>query len=95
MAGDSKVTTNHDEIRRWIEERGGHPASVKDTAESGEVGVLRVDFEGFGDPGAHTRISWEEFFKKFEESKLAFLYQDETSSGQTSRFNKFINRDTS
>src|SRR5204863_1435132 len=25
-ASESKVTTNHDEIRRWVEERGGHPA---------------------------------------------------------------------
>ena len=26
MAGDSKTTTSHDEIRRWVEERGGRPA---------------------------------------------------------------------
>ena len=27
----SKTTTDHDEIRRWAEERGGRPAHVKDT----------------------------------------------------------------
>jgi hypothetical protein len=35
MPAESKVTTNHEEIRRWIEERGGHPSSIEDTAESG------------------------------------------------------------
>jgi hypothetical protein len=25
---ESKTTTNHDEIRRWVEERGGRPARV-------------------------------------------------------------------
>lgn len=33
-------TTNHDEIRRWIEDRQGIPSRVKD---SGEGGILRVD----------------------------------------------------
>jgi hypothetical protein len=26
---ESKTTTDHDEIRRWAEERGGKPAKVK------------------------------------------------------------------
>ena len=25
VMAESKITTNHDEIRRWVEERGGHP----------------------------------------------------------------------
>jgi hypothetical protein len=95
MTGESKVTTDHDEIRRWAEERGGHPASVKGTAGGGEVGLLRIDFEGYGDEESLVRISWEEFFKKFDESNLAFLYQDQSASGDTSRFNKFINRESS
>ena len=37
-------------------------------------------------------ISWEQFFEVFDENELAFLYQDKTSSGDTSRFNKFVNR---
>jgi hypothetical protein len=37
MAGASKTTTNHQEIRTWVEERGGRergrrPARVKDAA---------------------------------------------------------------
>jgi hypothetical protein len=33
-------------------------------------------------------VSWDEFFDRFEESKLAFLYQDEKDS----HFNKLAPR---
>jgi hypothetical protein len=81
-------TTDHDTIRRWIEERGGHPARVKG---AGEGGILRVDF---GEPEDNLEeIKWEDFFSIFDENELAFLYQDETKGGKTSRFNKFVARD--
>jgi len=35
-------------------------------------------------------IEWDEFFRIFDESGLAFLHQDETSEGKTSRFAKFV-----
>jgi hypothetical protein len=47
MTSEAKTTTDHDEIRRWIEERGGKPATVSRTAEGDEPGILRVDFPGF------------------------------------------------
>jgi hypothetical protein len=37
-------------------------------------------------------ISWEEFFDKFDESDLEFLYQDERASGDRSYFCKFVGR---
>ncbi|SDF72048.1 hypothetical protein [Chitinophaga filiformis] len=37
-------------------------------------------------------ISWDEFFAKFEESELAFLYQDKKTDGETSYFNKLVSR---
>lgn len=94
MAGESRSTTNHDEIRRWAEERGGRPATVGATAQGGdEAGILRIRFPGVGDDEALEDVSWEAFFDKFEESRLAFLYQDETKGGGTSRFFKFVSRD--
>ncbi len=92
MAGESKTTTDHDEIRRWTEERGGRPATVKGTGNGDEIGVLRVDFPGYGDEDSLREISWEEFFQKFDEKDLAFLYQDEMKSGEESRFFKFVSR---
>ena len=91
---ESKTTTNHDEIRRWVEERGGSPARVKGTDERSKGGVLRIDYPGFSGEDTLERISWEEFFTAFDENKLAFLYQDTLESGETSRFSKLIDRDS-
>jgi len=38
------------------------------------------------------KVSWDEFFEKFDQSNLEFLYQEKTADGQTSRFNKFVRR---
>jgi hypothetical protein len=35
-------------------------------------------------------LTWGEFFEKFDEAELSFLYQDETADGKKSRFHKFI-----
>jgi len=86
-------TTDEQEIRRWVEERGGFPARVRtDDARGG--GILRIDFDepGGNDDERLERIDWDEFFQIFQESDLAFLHQDETADGQPSRFNKFVSR---
>jgi hypothetical protein len=96
MASDStKKTTDHATIRQWVEERGGHPAMVKGTGSQGEAGVLRIEFPGYSNSNSDSlkEISWDEFFNKFDEKHLAFLYQDEMRSGQESRFSKFVSRD--
>ncbi len=62
---DTKITINHDTIKKWAEERGGRPATVKDTGKSGEAGILRLDFEPDDEPNLEV-ISWEEYFDKFE-----------------------------
>src|SRR5205085_1728217 len=41
MASKSTTTTDHDEIRRWVEEHGGKPASVRGTENGDGAGVLR------------------------------------------------------
>ena len=87
---EANVTTDQNEIRRWVEERGGWPARVKSTGDENDPGVLRIDYPGYSGEGTLERISWEEFFDKFEKNKLAFLYQDE----QDSRFSKLIDRDS-
>lgn len=94
MAGETKSTTDHEEIRKWVEERGGQPASVKGTGGKDEPGILRIDFPGYGEDDDLEPISWDEFFEKFDEKNLKFLYQDKMSSGETSRFFKFVSRDS-
>lgn len=87
------TTTNHEQIKKWIEQRGGHPAIVKDTENNSRPGgMIRVDFDdadGSKDAGLK-RIGWDEFFKIFDDNDLAFLHQDVDHS----RFNKFVQRES-
>ena len=89
---EAKVTTDHDEIQRWVEERGGSPARVKGTASKGSIGLLRIDYPGYSGEDTLEKISWEEFFNGFEANNLAFLYQEETKDGSESRFSKLVER---
>jgi hypothetical protein len=88
----AKSTTDHGKIRKWAEQRGGVPSAVTGTGQKGDPGILRFDFEP-KDEGLR-KLSWEDFFEKFENEKLAFLYQDETADGSQSRFHKFVQRET-
>jgi len=75
-------TTDHKKIRQWVEQRGGHPAQVK-----GTNGLLRIDFDTPEE--SLEQISWEDFFKIFDDSKLKFLYDPEPDS----KFNTFVRND--
>ena len=90
----SKVTFDHNEIRRWAEERGAKPACVKGTGGHGDIGMIRLDFPGYSGEESLQPISWEEWFKKFDERNLALLYQETTADGQKSNFNKLVSRET-
>lgn len=83
---------DHKEIRQWVEARNGVPATVKRTERGDEAGILRIMFRENQSGDALEEISWDEFFAKFEDSKLAFLYQEETKDGGQSRFFKFVKR---
>lgn len=83
---ETKTTVDHQKIRSWVEERGGKPASVKGTGSGDDPGVLRIDFPGYSSEDTLQQISWEAFFDKFESEGLAFLYQEEPSSGETAAF---------
>ena len=89
----AKTTTNHDEIRRWVEKRGGFPAAVRATEDNGRGGaLLRIDYDepGGNDDRALQRISWDEFFKIFDANDIAFLYDPDGDS----RFSKFVQKES-
>jgi hypothetical protein len=88
---EGQVTTDHGIIRHWVQERNGTPTRVKGTEDRSGEGILRIDF---AEPDEKLeKVSWEDFFRTFEDSKLAFLHQDKTADGKISRFFKFIRRD--
>ncbi|HET8600960.1 MAG TPA: hypothetical protein VFL99_11595 [Segeticoccus sp.] len=92
MASESHTTTDHDEIRRWVEEHDGTPASVRDTSQGSDPGVLRIDFPGGTGEGELEHLSWDDWFEKFDDNELAFLYQEKKSSGEDSTFFKLVKR---
>jgi hypothetical protein len=57
--------TDHDEIKRWAEARHAEPACVQGTGASGGERL---------EP-----ISWEEWFKAFDENELALIVEDRTA----------------
>lgn len=91
---ETKATTDHDQIRRWAEERDGRPATVESTSRGEAAGLLRFKFPTAGQDDQLEEISWEEFFDKFDREDLAMIYQDETKEGDTSRFFKFVSKGT-
>lgn len=86
-------TTDHEEIRSWVESRGGSPAVVRDTAKAGRRGILRIDMPRGAGAESLERVSWDEWFRTFDDNELAFLYQEETEDGSTSLFSKLVKRD--
>ena len=62
------------------EESPGEPEAATATEEPEKSGAEEID--------------WEEFFRIFDESKLAFLHQDKSQDGKTSRFNKFVSAES-
>lgn len=90
----SKVTVDHDEIRKWAESRGGKPSAVRSTAKGGKPGILRIDFPGYSGEQQLEEISWDQFFEAFEQNNLALVYQDKTAGGKQSNFNKLVDRDS-
>jgi hypothetical protein len=87
----SYTTTDHDVIRAWAEARGGSPASAAGDQGESDAGLLRIEFRD--DSGKLEDVDWEPFFKTFDDRKLAFVYQENTSSGEISRFNRFVSRE--
>jgi hypothetical protein len=90
---ETKRTTDHDTIREWAERRAGTPASVRDTESDDEAGVLRIDFPGGSGEESLEYISWDEWFRKFDEENLCFLYQEEKATGEGSTFFRLLSRD--
>ena len=86
----TRETQDHDEIRRWVEEHDGAPASVRGTEDGDEAGVLRIDFPGGAGEDELEHIDWDTWFEKFDGEGLTFLYQAEKASGEDSTFFKLI-----
>ena len=89
-AGQTLHTRDHDRIQRWAEERRAQPATVPGTEHGDHLGVLRFDFPGHGGEDLK-KVSWEEWFKTFDDRDLEFVYQEARRDGDQSNFFQFTN----
>jgi hypothetical protein len=85
--GQSLATREHAVIQAWAEdkERQGTPATVPGTEHGDRAGVPRFDFPGYGGRTLE-HISWDEWFKPFDERELVFVYQEHKKDGSPSTF---------
>jgi len=94
----SRTTTDHDEIRRWASDRGAQPATlacpgtVSHKEQVEDPGMLHLDVPGSESQKPVQPIAWDEWFRQFEEHKLALLYQEQIPGGEISNFNKIVTR---
>jgi hypothetical protein len=66
---------------------------VRGTGSDGDAGVLTIDFPGGTGEDQLEHISWDEWFRKFDEKGLAFLYQEEKAGGGDSTFFRLLKRE--
>ena len=93
MASETTTTTDHDEIRGWVESHGGRPARIRGTADpDGTGGVARIDFPGGADADDLEPIEWDDWFRIFDARGLALRYQLRKADGSDSTFNTFVER---
>ncbi len=97
-----KVTINHQEIKKWIVDHNGKPDLIQTPGVGNPELGLRIDFPTKDDDKFLSRstvvtdLSWEDFFRRFEEMKLAFMCDENTrykESGDYSDDYRFIKRD--
>ncbi|QHE74069.1 hypothetical protein HYG77_36910 (plasmid) [Rhodococcus sp. ZPP] len=69
-------TTDHEQIRTWIQKHRGAPAKSLHMAAPGRRGatVLRIDFVGLRPGPELEHITWGEWFALFDEHRLAFCF---------------------
>jgi hypothetical protein len=90
-----RLTTNHDEIRHWVEDNAGIPAVSKFNSPSTPKG-LYIDFLSNGKNKELKPISWDEFFSRMDNEHLALEYEDTLDHGienRKYRFTEFIYED--
>ncbi|HZU11478.1 MAG TPA: hypothetical protein VFB58_01450 [Chloroflexota bacterium] len=86
--GQTLATQNIDVIKAWAEERGGTPAKVPGTDHGDHLGVMRIQFPGYGGKSLEP-TTWDEWEKTMRDRKLVFLFQQHMRNGNMSNFFHF------
>lgn len=98
MLGIEKITTKHDEIKKWVEEHGGRPAIIGSLELNINSVGLQLNFHGkqdkeyLGESVPLIYVNWEKFFEIFDKKNLALMYEERKDYFDISMSYRFINR---
>jgi len=92
MGSEIHRTTDHDEIRHWVETIGGRPVQVRLAASDGPVGVPALDVPGRRTSGGAEPVAWDDWFAAFDRAGLALLYEPTPGPGAPGPYGKLVPR---
>ncbi len=87
-----RVLTDHEQIRKWAQARHAQPACVKGTETDDGSCLLRIDFPGYSGEQSLESIDWDQWFRVFDQRKLALIVEDTMADGRPGNFNKLVSR---
>ena len=93
------TTIDHQTIQNWAEHYKGVPQLIDYPNAGKDSQGLRIDFPGHTDDndltdehGVIRKISWDEFFQRFENLELAFEYLETVDTEQAANSYRFLKR---
>jgi len=92
MSSELNLTTDHDEIRHWVESVGGRPVQVRLASSTGPVGVPALDVPGRRGSGGAEPIAWDDWFAEFDRAGLALLYEPSVAPTAPGPYGKLVPR---
>ncbi|MFD2647815.1 hypothetical protein ACFSX5_08435 [Devosia albogilva] len=98
----AQVLSSRDDIRQWVEARGGYPMLMDVPEGTSNRTLLQLTFgqhalnsdnnEGPDRIGGFHLVSWEEWFAALEEGQLALRVSDDPAGGNEAEF-EFVSND--
>ena len=99
---ETVLLTDHMAIRDWAAARSGFPAIVDISPQGGTQPMLRLVFdqrayqdqdqaERAANSGGYELVEWDEWFKLFDESKLALIVGEDVP-GRRDSFHQIVRR---
>jgi hypothetical protein len=97
----SKILTKAEDIRQWVEARGGYPLLMEVPSGTRTRTVLQIAFgqdalntgetQGQERPGGFELVGWDDWIRALENENLALRVSDDPAGGREAEFD-FVTR---
>jgi hypothetical protein len=98
----ARILTKAEDIRQWVEARGGYPLLMEVPSGTRSRTVLQIAFgqdalntgetQGQDRPGGFELVGWDDWIRALENEKLALRVSDDPSGGREAEFD-FVPRE--